>query len=185
MKPDRNNNSGSNNNNSNTRPTPQTIPSSSTINSTLSGAKIKIAPPAMMDSGIMPNSLEEEAQEDIDLTAVHTKANRPRPTRPKMSSRATSFAQSAKRASMGARSYSSFSLYANFAGEALDDSDDEGHHRRRISSIAAGHKITEEEKLDEVESEYVKKVPTASVGKAMFMFLKAFIGSGVLFLPKA
>ena len=27
--------------------------------------------------------------------------------------------------------------------------------------------------------------PKASVGKAMFMFLKAFIGSGVLFLPKA
>ncbi|ORZ23499.1 transmembrane amino acid transporter protein-domain-containing protein [Absidia repens] len=39
--------------------------------------------------------------------------------------------------------------------------------------------------MDEVESEYLKKVPTASVGKAMFMFLKAFIGSGVLFLPKA
>ncbi|KAI9282186.1 transmembrane amino acid transporter protein-domain-containing protein [Sporodiniella umbellata] len=28
-------------------------------------------------------------------------------------------------------------------------------------------------------------MPRASVGKAMFMFLKAFIGSGVLFLPKA
>ncbi|CAO3591132.1 unnamed protein product [Absidia cylindrospora] len=192
MKPDRNNYSSSNNNNNttnnnNARPSPRTIPSTSTINSTLSGAKVKIAPNAMMDSGIMPNRLEEEVQDGdpTDMPSATTpKPSRPRPSRPNMSSRATSFAQSAKRASMGARSYSSFSLYANFAGEALDDSDDEGHYRHRMSNVA-GPKITEEEKMEEVESEYLKKVPTASVGKAMFMFLKAFIGSGVLFLPKA
>ncbi|KAI8882497.1 hypothetical protein K501DRAFT_186619 [Backusella circina FSU 941] len=45
------------------------------------------------------------------------------------------------------------------------------------------------EKLKDQESESIEDVdtdvPKASVGKAMFMFLKAFIGSGVLFLPKA
>ncbi|KAI8344203.1 transmembrane amino acid transporter protein-domain-containing protein [Chlamydoabsidia padenii] len=84
---------------------------------------------------------------------------------------------------MGARSYSSFSLYANFAGEALDDEDDEQPRRR------GGPRINEEDKLDEEENdvdlEEKKTPPTASVGKAMFMFLKAFLGSGVLFLPKA
>jgi hypothetical protein len=90
---------------------------------------------------------------------------------------------------MGARSYSSFSLYANFAGEALDDEDEEGHHhhhRRRVAGGAQDSRINEEEKLDEEDQvDESRKAPTASVGKAMFMFLKAFLGSGVLFLPKA
>jgi hypothetical protein len=91
---------------------------------------------------------------------------------------------------MGARSYSSFSLYANFAGESLDDEDEDGHHhRRRVAGGAQGSRINEEEKLDEEDQaaqvEEPRKAPTASVGKAMFMFLKAFLGSGVLFLPKA
>ncbi|CAO3644143.1 unnamed protein product [Cunninghamella blakesleeana] len=105
---------------------------------------------------------------------------RPRP-RPKLSSRATSFAHSAKRASMGARSFSSMSLYAHFAGEHLADGDaSEAYTKKRV--------ISEEKEINEdsgVDTEDIKIVPTASVGKAMFMFLKAFIGSGVLFLPKA
>lgn len=102
---------------------------------------------------------------------------RPRP-RPKLSSRATSFAHSAKRASMGARSYSSMSLYAHFAGEHLADEDAaEAYQKKRV--------IAEEKEDSGIDTEQIKVVPTASVGKAMFMFLKAFIGSGVLFLPKA
>ncbi|CAO3597228.1 unnamed protein product [Absidia cylindrospora] len=180
MKPDRNNNNES--------PTRPNIPrGKSTI--TIATTKGKVTPPpSRPDSGMMPNALQEE-EDDHDASVKPEVNARPRPTRPKMSSRATSFAQSAKRASMGARSYSSFSLYANFAGEDLDSDDDEegyGPHRRRVG--AHGPRINEEDKLDEEgmpEPEIDKKPPTASVGKAMFMFLKAFIASGVLFLPKA
>ncbi|KAI8340057.1 transmembrane amino acid transporter protein-domain-containing protein [Chlamydoabsidia padenii] len=149
-------------------------PAMTTRASTQSTAKkFKISPKVVSDT--MPNDVLHEEEDDIIKS-------RPRAVRPGMSSRATSFAQSAKRASMGARSYSSFSLYANFAGENLDDSDDEGGHRRRRPKIAEEEKLDEEVVDDHVDG---KSAPTASVGKAMFMFLKAFIGSGVLFLPKA
>ncbi|SAM05804.1 hypothetical protein [Absidia glauca] len=176
MKPDRNDS----NKESSSRPP---IPREQST-ATMSTTKGKVTPPSRPDSGIMPNMVQEE-----EVDSVMPSSRRPRPTRPKMSSRATSFAQSAKRASMGARSYSSFSLYANFAGEALDDEDEDGHHhhhRRRVAGGAQDSRINEEEKLDEEDQvDESRKAPTASVGKAMFMFLKAFLGSGVLFLPKA
>ncbi|RCI04934.1 neutral amino acid transporter [Rhizopus stolonifer] len=65
------------------------------------------------------------------------------------------------------------SLYSNFAGEKLLKSQD--------SSL----------NLDKLEIELVessqesRKLGKTSVKKALFIFLKAFIGSGVLFLPKA
>ncbi|ORX53056.1 hypothetical protein DM01DRAFT_1288183 [Hesseltinella vesiculosa] len=94
----------------------------------------------------------------------------------------------AKRHSIGARSYSSLSLYTHFAGE--DFIEEEKKQRRGSKILVEGQQETpiehEEEPFEKEEDlEYVTKAPTASVGKALFMFLKAFIGSGVLFLPKA
>ncbi|ORZ07597.1 transmembrane amino acid transporter protein-domain-containing protein [Absidia repens] len=43
---------------------------------------------------------------------------------------------------------------------------------------------TDKEELDEQSDATNSPTPTSSAKKAMFMFLKAFIGSGVLFLPK-
>ncbi|KAI8371649.1 transmembrane amino acid transporter protein-domain-containing protein [Radiomyces spectabilis] len=55
----------------------------------------------------------------------------------------------------------------------------------RTSGVTADGK-QEESSLGLAEEEVViSDEPKASVGKAMFMFLKAFLGSGVLFLPKA
>ncbi|KAI9309033.1 transmembrane amino acid transporter protein-domain-containing protein [Cunninghamella echinulata] len=122
----------------------------------------------------------EEGREQKSPTAAG--GTRPRP-RPKLSSRATSFAHSAKRASMGARSYSTMSLYTNFAGEHLDDEGtSQGYRTKRAISEEKSNVPNDD---SAIETEQVRATPTASVGKAMFMFLKAFIGSGVLFLPKA
>ncbi|EIE85902.1 hypothetical protein G6F46_001872 [Rhizopus delemar] len=69
---------------------------------------------------------------------------------------------------------STSSLYSHFAGENLEAS--------QCSSLnEAKESIGQEE--EPVEQETLPH--RASVKKAMFMFLKAFIGSGVLFLPKA
>jgi hypothetical protein len=130
------------------------------------------------------------------------------PNRPKMSSRGTSFASikqatAAKRKSM-ARTISSYSLYSNFAGERLDDnhrdnrpdfnsmSDDEKKayvdNKRKSyvsTTVSSLHKHEESMVGQELVEDVGDAPPKASVGKAMFMFLKAFIGSGVLFLPKA
>lgn len=120
---------------------------------------------------------------------------RPSP-RPKINSRTTSFASvAAKRRSM-ARTISSLSLYSNFAGEHLDDSyrGDSSHRNSTvdpekgqsyISQKSSIHKHEESTVGDEMVEDIEDATPKASVGKAMFMFLKAFIGSGVLFLPKA
>ncbi|KAI9254076.1 transmembrane amino acid transporter protein-domain-containing protein [Sporodiniella umbellata] len=117
-------------------------------------------------------------------------------SRPTLSSRATSFMSPAKRKTM-VRNLSSFSLYTNFAGERLDERaprnrvhlESMNEEKRKSimtqrSSIKNFHKessLAEEEEASPEEEE----APKASVGKAMFMFLKAFLGSGVLFLPKA
>jgi hypothetical protein len=117
-----------------------------------------------------------------------------RPPRPSMTSRGTSFATvNAKRKSM-ARTISSLSLYSNFAGERLD----ERHHTTKpnLNSLIDEEKkmtyISNNSSFNKNEDSTVGEdmieeaaAPKASVGKAMFMFLKAFIGSGVLFLPKA
>ncbi|KAI9022978.1 transmembrane amino acid transporter protein-domain-containing protein [Phycomyces nitens] len=117
-------------------------------------------------------------------------------TRPKPGSRASSFA----------RSINSVSLYGNFAGENLDDSKrrkqpnlrhmiDEEQDLGRTSSINSEFKPTisistgsisrSSDDSDLSDGSIEDDKPKSSVGKAMFMFLKAFIGSGVLFLPKA
>lgn len=109
-----------------------------------------------------------------------------------------------------ATSISSFSLYSHFADEDFSSSHNE--KRKQASRKSSLEKIDLEKKktrkndggdealsdtdssIDDVASykedddEYngeKKDSPKASVGKAMFMFLKVFIGSGVLFLPKA
>jgi hypothetical protein len=99
-----------------------------------------------------------------------------------------------------AYSVSSFSLYSHFAGERFSNprhpisraSMDDLSNKRKNSnarSLASYQRGTDSEKLKAQEVESIEDVdsdsPKASVGKAMFMFLKAFIGSGVLFLPKA
>ena len=113
--------------------------------------------------------------------------------RPKVRSAATSFMSPENRRSM-VRNISSFSLYSNFAGEHLDDRTPHGRFnfasmseekRNSIQSQRSSLKLKMEEASVGGESEIEEEGPKASVGKAMFMFLKAFIGSGVLFLPKA
>lgn len=97
-----------------------------------------------------------------------------------------------------ARSVSSFSVYSNFAGERFNNSDKKRKNDRKLSQ-----EFIENEKKNKTgfsdnfsmeengsnkafgNSDDDNGTPKASVGKAMFMFLKAFIGSGVLFLPKA
>ncbi|CEP15317.1 hypothetical protein [Parasitella parasitica] len=116
--------------------------------------------------------------------------------RPKISSRTTSFASVAAKRKSLARTISSLSLYSNFAGERLDDSYRGPGSRRNsmadaekrqsyISQRSSIHKHEESTIGDEMVEDIEDAAPKASVGKAMFMFLKAFIGSGVLFLPKA
>lgn len=135
-------------------------------------------------------SEEEKTSESLrpNPTRMHTTGQIK--SRPKASSRATSFVSPVARMSM-VRNFSTFSLYSNFAGERLED-----NHSRRVKPVLVDSEkksICSEVKQDispydeESLSEEGKdsSVPKASVGKAMFMFLKAFIGSGVLFLPKA
>ncbi|KAK4510943.1 uncharacterized protein ATC70_000052 [Mucor velutinosus] len=98
-----------------------------------------------------------------------------------------------------ARSVSSFSLYSHFAGERFSHPHHR-HHRHSLSRKSSAKSSDVEDvsikdgtssdssynntsSIDEKDGE--NETPKASVGKAMFMFLKAFIGSGVLFLPKA
>ncbi|KAG0167638.1 neutral amino acid transporter [Apophysomyces sp. BC1034] len=122
----------------------------------------------------------------------------PTPRRPGIRSHGNSFAHSisTKRRSV-ARTVSSYSVYSHFAGERFDDDDDEDDHpprlkdlvkdekKRRSTTDANGFKIEHALSTEESAIEEEDRTPKASVGKAMFMFLKAFIGSGVLFLPKA
>ncbi|CAO3636810.1 unnamed protein product [Mucor hiemalis] len=140
----------------------------------------------------MPNLIERP--EYVEKNRANTSGTgRPTP-RPTLSSRVSSFASPAKRRSM-ARTISSLSVYSNFAGERLDDTQrirpnlnsliDEEKRKSYISQKSSLHKHEESTVGDELIEDAEDTVPKASVGKAMFMFLKAFIGSGVLFLPKA
>lgn len=140
----------------------------------------------------LPNSRPEF---DESNRGFSTGDVRPTP-RPKMTSRGTSFATvNAKRKSM-ARTISSLSLYSNFAGEHLDDRYrttkpnlnsliDEEKRKSYISHKSSINKTEESSVGEEMIEDAQLAAPKASVRKAMFMFLKAFIGSGVLFLPKA
>ncbi|KAL1926478.1 hypothetical protein VTP01DRAFT_5807 [Rhizomucor pusillus] len=67
---------------------------------------------------------------------------------------------------------SSVSLYSHFAGERF-----ESQETKLPSAASLG--------AQDMQDVSQRDTPTATVGKAMFVFLKAFIGSGVLFLPKA
>ncbi|KAL9550491.1 hypothetical protein MBANPS3_004697 [Mucor bainieri] len=147
-----------------------------------------------INNNTMPNHIRRPHFDESNR--VNSTGNvRPTP-RPKISSRTTSFASvAAKRRSM-ARTISSLSLYSNFAGERLDDSyQGSRSHRnsmvdpeKRQSYISQKSSIRKHEESsvgEEMVEDIEDAVPKASVGKAMFMFLKAFIGSGVLFLPKA
>ncbi|KAI8081540.1 transmembrane amino acid transporter protein-domain-containing protein [Halteromyces radiatus] len=90
-------------------------------------------------------------------------------------------------------SVSSYSLYnCHFASERWDHHHHHHHHRRhhselKLSSNKKNNTIeNNKEKIDQVDDPSINDTnhPTSSAKKAMFMFLKAFIGSGVLFLPK-
>ncbi|KAI9470654.1 MAG: transmembrane amino acid transporter protein-domain-containing protein [Benjaminiella poitrasii] len=155
---------------------------------------------APMPTATMPNhnSMHRPQFDRVNTTGQFRSNTQ---NRPKIASRTntTSFIGSpAKRRSM-ARTISSLSLYSHFAGENLDDNSHQHRHSRPNSNMideekrysyapsvpSSMHKhegsTVSEEMVEDLEDE----APKASVGKAMFMFLKAFIGSGVLFLPKA
>jgi hypothetical protein len=138
----------------------------------------------------MPNHISRPNYND----RVNSTGNiRPTP-RPKLGSRVSSFAPSAAKRRSIARTISSFSVYSNFAGERLDDGPYH-HSKSNLGPVASEEKRKsyqsslrkhEESTIgDEMIEEAEDNIPKSSVGKAMFMFLKAFIGSGVLFLPKA
>ncbi|KAG2201969.1 hypothetical protein INT47_000508 [Mucor saturninus] len=147
------------------------------------------------DSERMPNHIPNSRPEYNEGSRVNSSVNVSSTTpRPKISSRATSFATAAKRRSM-VRTISSLSVYSNFAGERLDDSyprptlgnmiDEEKRKSYPASRKSSMNKHEESTVGEEMIEDASDIAPKASVGKAMFMFLKAFIGSGVLFLPKA
>lgn len=73
------------------------------------------------------------------------------------------------------------SIYGHFAGEALEDSDDVACHYSAVSPFA---KDSDTAPLLE-GSKFVNPAGTATDTKAYFLLLKAFVGTGVLFLPRA
>ncbi|RCH83230.1 neutral amino acid transporter [Rhizopus stolonifer] len=164
---------------------------SSTIGSTKYPNRAHFAPSAMES---MPNHKSSYAFNESSRANSFASMRPHKNTRPKISSRTTSFASisAAKRKSL-ARTVSSLSVYSNFAGERLDDSRRNSRHiepfdeekRKSLASNTSVRKHEESTIGEESMEQEEEEVPKASVGKAMFMFLKAFIGSGVLFLPKA
>ncbi|KAL0096062.1 transmembrane amino acid transporter protein-domain-containing protein [Phycomyces blakesleeanus] len=130
------------------------------------------------------------------------------PNRPKMSSRGNSFAQSITSASLyenfaGER----FDRPANRKNHSERHPIDEEFNLGSSTSLSSELKPTVSTSTYPLPRPYINGTtagvpngnaptfdsddnveddrPKSSVGKAMFMFLKAFIGSGVLFLPKA
>ncbi|CAO3671601.1 unnamed protein product [Umbelopsis vinacea] len=103
--------------------------------------------------------------------------------RPRPMSRGTSYKSMVQSIKSNRRSIahtlSSYSTsYSHFAGENWQEDEEEPG----LEDLKA-----EELALSESEKAALGRRPerTASFGKAMFMFLKAFIGSGLMFLPKA
>ncbi|KAI8577066.1 hypothetical protein K450DRAFT_253500 [Umbelopsis ramanniana AG] len=102
---------------------------------------------------------------------------RPRPMSRGTSYKSFVYSVKSNRKSL-ARTLSSYSTsYSHFAGENWVEDDE-------VPGLAG---LTAEElALSEAEKAEMRRPErTASFGKAMFMFLKAFIGSGLMFLPKA
>lgn len=117
---------------------------------------------------------------DVPSEGTQTSVHR----RPRPMSRGTSYKSmvhsiKSNRRSI-ARTLSSYSTsYSHFAGEKWQEDEEE---EPSLEDLKA-----EELALSESEKAALGRRPerTASFGKAMFMFLKAFIGSGLMFLPKA
>jgi proton-coupled amino acid transporter len=72
------------------------------------------------------------------------------------------------------------SIYGHFAGEELEDDDAIVCHYR----LPSPYKVTDEESAL-LPDETINRNGTATERKAYFLLLKAFVGTGVLFLPKA
>lgn len=96
-----------------------------------------------------------------------------------------------KKPSILTRNFVEFLLiYGHFAGEELEDEDDIACHYQSYAD-----KVDEESPLlahrtkpsatELADPEYVNPAGTATDSKAYFLLLKAFVGTGVLFLPKA
>ncbi|KAI8377404.1 transmembrane amino acid transporter protein-domain-containing protein [Radiomyces spectabilis] len=90
-------------------------------------------------------------------------------------------------------------LYGHFGGEDLSDDEDENmdeddfmegglryRHRRRRSSEEGGGDSDEDEASPLIRRAQANAVQgTATPAKAVFLLLKSFVGTGVMFLPKA
>lgn len=71
------------------------------------------------------------------------------------------------------------SIYGHFAGEELEDDDDLACHYEPVAPFRL------DEDLPLLDARNYNPKGTASDAKAYFLLLKAFVGTGVLFLPKA
>lgn len=130
------------------------------------------------EGGFRTHFVVNQSSEDVSEGTGRPVHRRPRPM-----SRGTSYKSIVQsihtnRRSI-ARTLSSYSTsYSHFAGEHwVDDEDevDEGGLKGEEGGITEDEKVVTDRRPER----------TASFGKAMFMFLKAFIGSGLMFLPKA
>jgi proton-coupled amino acid transporter len=70
-------------------------------------------------------------------------------------------------------------LYGHFGGEDLSDDDDDDDETEED-----GHDVDEESPLIRRAQDNAVQ-GTATPAKAVFLLLKAFVGTGVMFLPKA
>ncbi|KAF3017791.1 hypothetical protein E8E14_009261 [Neopestalotiopsis sp. 37M] len=76
-------------------------------------------------------------------------------------------------------------LYGSFAGEDLADSDDEAIMSDEEDEESAPEPAEQRPLLSRRRSTRTIKVATAGTTKTFFTLLKAFIGTGIMFLPKA
>ncbi|KAI8991028.1 transmembrane amino acid transporter protein-domain-containing protein [Mycotypha africana] len=145
-----------------------------------------------LDDTVFPNRMSNSPNVNSNRMSNSRPTSARFASRPKINSRTTSFASVAAKRRSIARTISSLSVYSHFAGEHLDDSPAASRRHSQVlsekrSSFTSG--ATDPKHEEAAVGEEIEDVgdqpPKASVGKAMFMFLKAFIGSGVLFLPKA
>ena len=80
------------------------------------------------------------------------------------------------------RSFADFlALYGNFAGEILDDSDDDTSDEE--SQTSESRPLLQRSKTP--RSRKPTEAGDAGLTKSFFTLLKAFVGTGILFLPKA
>lgn len=79
------------------------------------------------------------------------------------------------------------SIYGHFAGEELEEEEEEEHQDRYSENAIEGEEQPDENTALLGPSHKAKKVPAgkATATKAVLLLLKSFVGTGVLFLPKA